>query len=73
MRSPLLRQPRVQVDTCWSLCYERAERGLDELVADCGLGERGGALLVAVALEGLHELADFSRDRHRRLTVRWLT
>ena len=28
--------------------------------------------MVVVALEELHELANFSRNRHRRLTVRWL-
>ena len=50
---------------------ERGEEGVDELVADCGLGERGVAVLVVVALEELDELADLRRVGHRRLTVRW--
>jgi hypothetical protein len=52
---------------------EGDEEGVDELVADRGFAERGVAILVVVALEELHELADFSRDGHRRLTVEWLT
>jgi hypothetical protein len=49
------------------------EQGVNELVANCGFSERGIVVLVVVALEELHELADLSRDGHRRPTVRRLT